>query len=138
MHAPHQDQEHHHGLGTDDEYDQLLSEGSRYNMGEQEGHEVPIEGKHSRGGSATWRRCKANLEIEGRRGENLTYDSGQEGRSHKGGHWGGDRCERGKGKGAGAGGYGGWNHTTMQVPNNAPHTHKCEPRASEGVRHESV
>jgi hypothetical protein len=39
-----------HGLGTDDEYDQLMSEGVKHNTSEQEGHEVPIEGKHSRRG----------------------------------------------------------------------------------------
>tara|TARA_B110000046_G_C12599746_1_gene236271 strand:- start:91 stop:441 length:351 start_codon:yes stop_codon:yes gene_type:complete len=82
--APHQEQEHQHGLETDDDHDQSMSEGYEYNTGEQEGHEVPIEGKHSRGGRPPGGGTM-DMESEGRKGENLTSDPGQEGRSSKGG-----------------------------------------------------
>ena len=82
--APHQEQEHQHGPETDDDHDQSMSEGYEYNTGEQEGHKVPIEGKHSRGGRPPGGGAM-EMENEGRKGENLTSDPSQAGRSSEGG-----------------------------------------------------
>jgi hypothetical protein len=103
--APHQEQEHHHGLETDDEHDQSMPERYEYNTGEQEGHEVPIEGKHSRGGRPPGSGAK-NMETEGGEGEMQTHVPSQRGRSHEGGQAGGYQRERGESKGDVAGGHG--------------------------------